>query len=109
MGPDLSRVEGKLIEKDSASYLIAVSNVKLRSGGDQVWSGEQVRIRPEHFYQLREKKFSTGRTIAMGALLAGGFTAAILSVSLLVSGTGSGNNGGTCPPDCGPDTRIGRP
>ncbi len=109
MGPDLSRVEGQLIEKDSAGYLLAVSNVKLRNGGAQVWSGERVRIRSDYFYNMYERKFSLGRTVALGALAAGGLGALILTASLLVQGGSQSDNGDPCPPDCGPDTRIGRP
>jgi hypothetical protein len=108
MGPDLSRVEGQLIEKDSDSYLLAVRTVKLRNGGSQVWSGERIRVRSGYFYSMYERKFSMGRTIAFGALAAGGLAAMILTTSLLVGGTGDSNNG-NCPPDCGSDTRIGRP
>ncbi len=108
MGPDLSKVEGRLIEKDSTGFLIAVRNVTLRIGGEQVWSGEQVRIRPDYFYNMYERQFSTGRTIAFSALMAGGLGAIILTTSLLVAGSGT-NNGDDCPPNCGSDTRIGRP
>ncbi len=108
MGPDLSQVEGKLIEKDSTGFLVAVRSVKLRTGGEQVWSGEQVRIRPDYFYSMNERRFSAGRTIAMSALAAGGLGAIIFTTSLLVQGSGT-TDGGDCPPNCGTDTRIGRP
>lgn len=108
MGPDLARVEGELIEKDTTGYLLAVRNVKLRNGGSQVWSGERVRIRSDFFYSMYERKFSMGRTIALGALAVGGLAAVILTTSLLVGGSGTGDNNGPCPPDC-PDARIGRP
>ena len=109
MGPDLAGVEGRLIEKDSTGFLVAVRKVKLRNGGEQVWSGEEVRIRPDHFYSMNERKFSAGRTIAFSALAAGGLAAFVLTTTLLVNGSGNGDNNGNCPPDCGTDTRIGRP
>ena len=38
MGPEISDIEGRLVQKDSAEYVLAVSLVKLMRGGEQVWS-----------------------------------------------------------------------
>jgi len=108
MGPDLSQVQGPLVEKDSTGYLVSVSSVRLRQGGEQVWSGERIRIRSEYLYTVYQRRFSVGRTVAISAIGAGGIGAIILTTSLLGS-AGSGNgNGGCVEPDC-PTSRVGRP
>jgi hypothetical protein len=111
MGPDLDRLEGQVIEEDSASYLVAVSSVRLRQGGQQVWSGERIRIRSAYFYNMYERRFSWGRSLALGAIGIGGIATVALTTSLLGSGSKDNGNGG-CPdptnPDC-PTTRLGRP
>jgi hypothetical protein len=48
MGPEISQVEGRLLDRDSSSYLIAVTGIHLLRGGEQSWAGEQVRLRTEH-------------------------------------------------------------
>jgi hypothetical protein len=104
MGPEIAQVEGDLIEKDSASYLLSVHNVRLLRGGEQAWSGEQVRLKTEYVGYAYERHFSTGRSIAFGALGVGGFTAFMLTRSLL----GFGSNDHEPPPDSIP-ARLGRP
>jgi hypothetical protein len=105
MGSEIAQVEGRLMEKNNGSYLLAVSNVRLLRGGEQVWNGEQVRLRTEHVGPTYLRKFSTGRSIAFGALAVGGFTAFMLSRSIIGLGTED-------PPGDGPppgDVRMGRP
>jgi hypothetical protein len=86
MGPEISRIEGRLLDRDSTSYLVAVTGIQLLRGGEQTWSGEQVRLRSDHVSSLYERRFSTGRSIAAGA--AGlGVVALIAARSLLGSTT----------------------
>ena len=68
MGPEIAQIEGRLIEKGSADYLVAVSSVHLLRGGEQVWSGEPVRIKSEYVASVYEKKFSRGKSIALGVV-----------------------------------------
>lgn len=84
MGPTISQVEGRLIERDSAHYLVAVSAVQLLQGGEQVWSGERVRLSSEYFTSVYERRFSKSRTVAVGAASVGAL-ALILARSLFVS------------------------
>lgn len=104
MGPEIAQVEGRLMEKDNGDYLLAVSSVRLLRGGEQVWSGEQVRLKPEYLGTTYEKKFSMGRSIALGAIGVGGFAGFLVSRSLL----GSGRSPGDQPGDTA-NTRLGRP
>ena len=107
MGPEISQVEGQLIEKDSTGYLLSVSSVRLLRGGEQVWSGEQVRLKSEYLGNVYERRFSLGRSLILGAATFGGFGAFLATRSLL----GSGTSDSSCPnPPCDTIiTRLGRP
>ena len=107
MGPEISQVEGQLIEKDSTGYLISVSSVRLLRGGEQVWSGEQVRLKSEYLGPAYQRRFSLGRSLVLGVATVGGFGAFLATRSLL----GSGTNDSSCanPPCDTIITRLGRP
>lgn len=105
LGPEVMQIEGRLLERDSAGYLLAVSNIRLLQGGDQVWTGEQVRIRPEFVGNTYTRRFSMGRSIGFGAVGIGGFAAFLATRSLL----GSGSRGDDGPPGDTTHTRLGRP
>jgi hypothetical protein len=82
MGPEISQVEGRLLNRDSTGYLVAVTGIRLLRGGEQSWSGEQVRLKPEYVSTTYEKRFSTGRSLAAGA--AGLGAVAIIAVRSLI-------------------------
>ena len=90
MGPEIGQIEGRLVSADSAEYLVAVNAVRFLRGGEQVWRGENVRIRTEHVSTMYTRKFSRGRTMALGAL---GVGAAVLlgSQGILVPFPGGDN------------------
>ncbi|MCC6242349.1 MAG: hypothetical protein IT353_05885 [Gemmatimonadaceae bacterium] len=104
MGPEVSAIEGRLVAKDSTEYVVAVSLVRLLRGGEQVWSGERVRIKTEHVTGVSERKLSRGRTAAMVGVSVGALIA-IARSSLLGS---LGGDEGRLPPDSGQTTRIPR-
>lgn len=107
MGPEITQVEGRLVEKGPADYLVAVSAVHLMRGGEQVWSKEPVRIKSEYVSSVYAKKFSTARTVALSAVGVG-IIAAIAGKSL----TGAGMADlGKQPSDTGTGhtTRVRRP
>jgi hypothetical protein len=104
MGPEVAQVEGQLLEMDSATYLVAVSGVRTIRGDEQVWSGEQVRLKPEHVAYTYKRKFSAGRSIGLGVVTVGGFAALLATRSLL----GFGSTGGPGDEDTA-HTRLIRP
>lgn len=104
MGPEIAQVEGQLLEKENGSYLLAVSTVRLLRGGEQAWSGEQVRLKQEYLGPAYERRFSAGRTIGFGLIGVGGITAFFVTRSLLTSGS----EDDVTPPDT-VITRRGRP
>jgi hypothetical protein len=87
MGPEIAQIEGLVVEKDSSGYLLSVAAVRLLRGGEQVWSGEPVRLKPEYLSNTYQRRFSLGRSIALGVVGVGGFSAFLVSRSLFASGT----------------------
>ena len=73
MGPEIGQIEGKLISRENAEYLVGVTTVHFLRGGEQVWTGEQVRIKSEYVGSTYERHFSKGRTLVLGAAGVGGF------------------------------------
>jgi hypothetical protein len=68
MGPEIAQVEGSLVSRENAEYLVAVRTVHLLRGGEQVWKGEPVHIKSEYVSSISERHFSKGRSIALGAV-----------------------------------------
>ena len=101
MGPEIAQVEGRLISKEGGEYLLAVTSIHLLRGGDQVWTGEQVRLKPEYVGSSYEKQFSKGRTITVGAVALAGFV--FLATRKLI---GSGSEDPTLPGTPGSSTRV---
>ncbi len=104
MGPEIAQVEGLLVDRDTASYLLSISSVRLLRGGVQVWNGEQIRFRPEYLGSAYQRRLSPGRSIALGVIGVGGFATLLASKSLL----GLGSREGQTPNDT-VETRVGRP
>jgi hypothetical protein len=85
MGPEIAQIEGRLLQKDSSEYFVGVTLVHLLRGGEQVWSGEKIHVKSEFVSSVYEKKFSRGRSIALGSVgLAG--VVVLVTRSLLGSG-----------------------
>ncbi|HEV8496781.1 MAG TPA: hypothetical protein VGQ56_07975 [Gemmatimonadaceae bacterium] len=105
IGPELSQVEGTLISMDTSEYVLGVTGVRFLRGGEQVWHGERVRIKSEYVASRYERRFSTVRSVTLGAV-------AVVIVALVASkslrGFGQGDKGQ--PPDTGVVTqRLPRP
>ena len=104
MGPQIAQVEGQLLEKDSTGYLLAVSQIRMIQGGEQVWSGEQIRLNSRFVGSAYERKFSLGRTIGLGAIGAGGIAAFVAGFSWATGGADPQQ-----PPSDSGNTKRGRP
>jgi hypothetical protein len=68
LGPEIAQIEGRVLERGSGEYLLAVSNIKLLRGGEQVWAGEHVRIKTDYVTGTYERRFSRGRTVAISVV-----------------------------------------
>ena len=90
MGPEIARIEGRLLDRDSTAYVVAVRNVTLLNGGDQTWKGERVQLKTEYVSGNYERRLSPARSIAMGAL---GIGAIVLVVDRSILPGGNPDNG----------------
>ena len=88
MGPGIAQIQGRLLEASDGEYQIAVSAVRLLRGEEQIWSGEKVRVRSEHLGAAYERRFSRGRSIALGAVSIGGLAAFMVAHNLIGAGSG---------------------
>jgi hypothetical protein len=87
MGPSIKQVEGRLVQRDSGEFIVAVDALHLFEGGEQVWHGETVHIKSEYVSSLSERRFSPGRSAVLAAAGVGAI-AFLASRSLLGLGTG---------------------
>jgi len=83
LGPEISQVEGRLVQSNSTEFVVAVTSVQLLRGGEQVWRGEQVTLKPEYVSATFEKRLSKSRSIAAAAVTAGVVALVITKTSLL--------------------------
>lgn len=104
MGPEISDIQGRLLQKDSAEYVLSVTQISLLRGGEQVWAGERVSIKRDYVATVSERKFSRGRTTIVSAA-ALGVLAIVFSQGVL--GQLSGEDG-KVPPDSANSSRIPR-
>ncbi len=103
MGPEVLSAEGRVLQASDSTFVLAVTRVVHLDRAVQRWGAEQVAFRLEHARQLRERRFSSGRTV----LLAGSFTASVVAfvatgVVLNVfgrEGSGPSGPGGGVDPD----------
>jgi len=86
MGPEIDRVEGRLIERTNGEYLLGVTSVSLLRGGVQTWKGEQVVLKPEFVSTVYERRLDKAKSGLLAAAIVGGVLA-IASQNLLTSGT----------------------
>lgn len=97
MGPEIGQVEGRLVQKDSGEYVVAVSTIHLLRGGEQVWHGEIVHIKSGYVSSLYERKFSAARSAALAA--AGVGAVAIIATRGLIGLGSTDQSGGMTPID----------
>jgi len=86
IGPELDKIEGRLVSKEDGEYVLAVESIRTIRGMEQVWSGERVPIKTEHVAMVYERHLSRGRTVALAAAGVGGVAAFLLTRTLLATG-----------------------
>jgi len=101
MGSEIAQVEGRLVSRENAEYLVSVTSVRFLRGGEQPWRGEQVRLKSEYVGSTYQKQFSKGRTIALSA--AGVGAAVFLLTRSLI---GSARDEPSTPPPEGTAIRV---
>jgi hypothetical protein len=106
IGPEIAQIEGQLLEQQGEELRLAVSTIRLLRGGEQVWRGESVTLRQEYLGTSYVKRLSPGRSIALGVVTIGGFTAFMLSTNLFAIGIVEPPGGDV---DSTASHRLGRP
>ncbi len=86
MGPEIDQVEGVLLKQDSVEYVLAVKSVHTIRGGDQVWTGEKVRVKASYVNGVMKRKLSKGRTLIAGVIGAG---LVVFAVKASLNGSGT--------------------
>ena len=97
IGPSVDRIEGEVRSWSDSTFVLSVAAVEYLSGGRNAWSGETLTVPTGAVGQLRERRFSRGRTVAAVAVGVGALLAVVLSRDL-VGGGGVSKE----PPDPGP-------
>lgn len=115
MGPEIVSIEGRLVSAQADEYEVAVKSVKLIQGGNQLWSGEKVRIKKEYVAHTYERKFSKSQTIALGAVVVAAVYAVAVKQNLFGLGKGDpdppacdSTGGAQGPGSCTPAARFPR-
>jgi hypothetical protein len=67
MGPSIGQIEGRLAQRDSSEFVVAVTAVHFLQGGDQVWGGEPVHIKSTYVTSVYERRFSKSRSAVLAA------------------------------------------
>jgi len=105
VGPEIAQIQGRVVGREGEAYIVAVSAIKLLRGGEQVWTGEQVTLQPQHLGTAYERRVSVGRSVALGVATFGGFGLFLAGRALSVFGTGDDDG----PPKDTVQQRLGRP
>lgn len=99
VGPGALRIEGTLVDRTDSLYVLRVSEVDYLDGRSNRWSGETVRVPRDFVGTVGERNFSRARTwLAAGAVTAI-TAAAIVAITLTVSGTDDGGTRVPPPPE----------
>ena len=99
LGPDVVRVEGRLVEKTDSGYTLRAERTVNIRGISTPWNGEEVRIPDDYVASAREKRFSPGRSAILAGMATVGVVGFITTRGL--GGGGSGGNTNNPPPTNG--------
>ena len=75
VGPAVTSIEGMLDTRTDSAYTVKVSSVVYMNGSNNRWTNEPLTIQSNLVRDVRERKFSRGRS----ALLAGGIVGAAVA------------------------------
>lgn len=87
VGPSANRIEGVTAAGSSdSSYALRVSAVQFLNGQTNRWNGEPLTVRADLVGRAQERRFSRGRTVALGAAILAAIVTVIVSTDLFVAG-----------------------
>lgn len=98
MGPAIDRIEGRLLQRDSSEYIVAVSGVQFLRGDSQSWGGASSRVQSNFVNKYYSVQFSPVRTAILGAALVAGGVFIVEQFFVPSQGTSEGTNPEGPPP-----------
>lgn len=72
VGPGVTTVRGDIVDATDTDVVLAVTSVLDRSGRDQSWQGEHIRLGRAAVQAYQQRRFSLGRSLVLGIALVGG-------------------------------------
>jgi hypothetical protein len=90
VGTQVKSVTGRLRSVDSTGVTLAMSRTMLIDGTEAEWNGEVVSVPNSAMAVVEQRKFASGKTIALVALITGLSAAVVVSIGLTTSSNGSG-------------------
>jgi len=94
IGPAATRVEGVVRSETDSAYALNVASVVYLNGQSNKWSGEPLLVRKDFIGNLRERKFSRGRTALAAGSAVGGVLLFALTRGLFGFGSSTDGKGG---------------
>jgi len=92
LGRNIGSVDGRLVDGNDSAITVSVSQVTSRSGDENYWKGETVKLPRRTVANVEGRKLSFWRSSLIGGALVGG-------LAILVGSGITGNSGGrTVPP-----------
>ena len=96
LGPDVSEVNGNVVEAGTDTLRVSVLSVTSQRGIPASWRGELVPLPRENLKYVGERHLATGGTVLLGAGLASGLYLLyrLLGGPAIIEGTGGTGGGG---------------
>ena len=94
IGEGAQTLEGEVASVTDSSVVLNMRSVTYINGQVNQWTGERLEVGRRYTANVREKRFSRGRSFALAAGTAGGVIAFIVSRGLLGRGSESDKPGG---------------
>ncbi|MEO5588569.1 MAG: hypothetical protein ABIS03_03195 [Gemmatimonadaceae bacterium] len=100
VGPEVSSIQGVVVQRSDTSMSLLVSKVRYINGLENAWQGQEVKLRPQDAKSFTQRIFSKSRTAIAVAAIAAGLVLTILGLDFLgiTSGNPSSDKGGGPPP-----------
>ena len=96
VGPEIWSVEGAVASAGDSSFVLQVRRVIGLDRNTTRWGGEEVMVPMSAVRELRERQFSSGRTVLLAGSVTAGLVGLIATTSIV--GSASGDGGSTNPP-----------
>ncbi len=86
VGLDTRQVEGTLVRRTETEFVVSVARATTTRGRTYRWNGETVSLPQEYVRQVRTRRFSPGRTVAVAGGAVVSFVAFVVTRTLTAGG-----------------------